>query len=73
MINALCQCADGGSDLNILSPEILSKLPDKQPELKVTTFDTARKYGLTAKTDDQDKDIYIASDKQVMTGLELFM
>lgn len=44
-------CADGGSDLKVLPPDVLNSLFRKNADMKVKRFTTVRRYDLAAKKD----------------------
>ena len=66
-------CADGGSDVNLISPEILQDLLEKGTRVKVTEFESPKQFGLAATNNQKGEEIFVTCNKQVVMNIELFI
>ena len=56
-------CADGGSDINLVSPEILQDLMEKDARVKVTEFESPKQFGLAAKHHQKGEEVFVTCNK----------
>ena len=66
-------CADGGSDINLISPEILQHLFEKGARVKVTESESPKQFGLAAKNNQKGEEVFVTCNKQVEMNIELFI
>lgn len=64
-------CADLGSDINLLPPDVLSVLISERADVNITVFNVPRQYGMAVQTSTEDKPIYVECDRSVTTTTEL--
>ena len=66
-------CADGGSDINLLPPNMFDELMRRDANVHVTKFKEPERYGLAPGSDAQGESIFVTCDKEVICNIELFI
>ena len=66
-------CAAGGSDINLISPEVLQDLLEKGARVKVKEFESPKQFGLAAKNNQKGEEVFVTCNKQVVMNIELFI
>lgn len=64
-------CADNGSDINLMPPDLLASLIEKRANIQVTSFKSIRKFGLAASKSEDEQPLYVACDREVEVTTEL--
>ena len=66
-------CADGGSDINLLPPNMFDELMRRDANVHVTKYKEPKRYGLATSSDAQGESIFVTCDKEVTCNVELFI
>ena len=66
-------CADGGSDINLMSPALCRQLKTASTETLVTRFTKPRSFGLAVSETVDRTPISVICDRQVTLDTQLFI
>lgn len=64
-------CADTGSCINLMPPDLFASLTSKGACMKVNKFDINRKFGMAVKKDGNSNDVYVECDRKVTLHIQL--
>ena len=64
-------CTDSGSEINLLPPDVAATLLASSIDMRVTTFQAPRKYGMATKNLAQAEPVYVKCDRMMTMRTEL--
>ncbi len=57
-------CADGGSDINLMPPDLFEELEKKEALMNITEYQKPRRYNLVLSTNTSGEELYFECDKE---------